>query len=407
MQRNRWKSRSGWWVLVLAMPLIHGCTPELPDGDAECWTLASVPGPEDLVLLRDEKAALVSSQDRRTEPQPEGAIWFVPLDPTEPGRRARHLELRGRQGECSFHPHGVDLETSESGRTLLYVLNHHEPEDLAVERGCFDAPGKAEPRASVTSVEVFEYRDGEIYFLQRLAAPGVLTSGNDLVARRNGDLYVTNPPSSPLARLLDFQGWPSFGLEPSRVIHFDCDDERAPDDRCTGTWREIELGFDEPLRFVNGIEIRESGDERWLYLASSGERRIRVARQSGAGPWRDAGALCLRGMPDNLSWERGEKALFVAAHPLLRRFTQHTRSRGTPSPSTVYRLEPDSGWSCRACVDHPKPERRGGIVFRNAGGQVSAASVAFRYQNDLVVGQVFESGVVRCRPSRRKRDERR
>lgn len=398
---RRRKSWRGRWPMVVAIALLTGCTPDLPESSGECWTLARVPGPEDLVLVPGEDAVLVSSQDRRAESRPEGAIWYVPLDPADPARHPRRLKLRGRHDECSFHPHGIDLVETAGGRTLLYVINHHEPGDNGVTKGCFELPPKAKPRTLVTSVEVYEYRAGEIFFLQRLADPAVLTGGNDLVAQRNGDLWVTNPPSSPVAQIIDFQSWPRFGFAPSKLVRFDCDPGSNDDGRCTGIWKEVELPFEEPLRYVNGIEVRED-DPRLLFLASTGGRRIHVARIAGDGELEDAGELCLGGMPDNLAWD-GD-ALLIAAHPYARRFTQHARSPGTPSPSKVYRLKPDSAWSCHACVDHERPKGQGGLVFRDAGGRVSAGSVAVRTRNDLVLGQVFEPAVIRCRtePARQK-----
>lgn len=403
-RRSRaWRS-SG--PLVIALALLTGCTADLPESSGECWTLARVPGPEDLVLVPEGDAVLVSSQDRRADPQPQGAIWYVPLESADPARHPRRLKLRGRGDQCSFHPHGIDLitldprpgekEEAKKPLHLLYVINHHEPGDNGVTKGCFELPSKARPRAAVTSVEVFEYRGGEIFFLQRLADPAALTKGNDLVARSNGDLWVTSPPSNPVARLLDFQDWPRFWFESSKVVRFACDSPRETDGRCTGAWKEVELPFEEPLRYVNGIEIRESTDSPLLYLASTGGQRIHVARIGEVGELTDAGTLCVEGMPDNLAWD--EDALLVAAHPYARRFTQHARSPGTPSPSKAYRLEPpNSAWSCHACVDHPRPERRSGLVFRDSGGRVSAASVAVRVGKDLVLGQVFEPAVVRCR----------
>lgn len=53
-----------------------------PRLDPACWTLARLPGPEDLVIDPGlPRRLLVSSQDRRLEPRPKGGIWSVPLDP--------------------------------------------------------------------------------------------------------------------------------------------------------------------------------------------------------------------------------------------------------------------------------------------------------------------------------------
>jgi hypothetical protein len=379
-------------------------TPVAIKSSGECWTLASVPGPEDLVLVPAGDAALVSSQDRRDDPMPPGAIWYVPLDRAAPARSPRRLTLRGRD-DCSFHPHGIDLVTTNQGTTLLYVINHHHPEDLAVARACFDAIGRTKPRASVTSVEVFEYRNGELYFLQRLADPEILTGGNDLVAEDDGDLWVTIPPGSAFGFLVELVGYTR-----SKLAHFDCERDLDLDARCTGTWWEVKLPFETPPRYVNGIEIDRDSQPDRLYLASTAGKRILVAtiergkdddergtekRDSGPPALRELGFHRVGGMPDNLLWsDKGE--LLVAAHADSRRFLQHSRSASTPSPWKVFSLPAGD-----APGGSPGAEREpAALELQDAGGRVSAASVAASIRGDFVLGQVYGPGVARCRPDR-------
>lgn len=388
MQASRLRSPwPGRLPLVLPVLMAMACSPP-PASDGQCWTLARVPGPEDLVLVPGEDAVLVSSQDRRADPQPEGAIWYVPLDPAEPAMRARRLTLRGRQDECSFHPHGIDLVEVHGGRLLLYVVNHHDPEDLLPHRGCLDAILRTSPRARVASVEVYELRNGEIFFLQRLADPTVLTHANDLVARPNGDVWVTNPPPGTVEQLADLvQTRDLWGLERSRVVRFECR-SRADDGRCDGAWFDVELPFDPPLRYANGIEIREVGGERpTLYVASTGGHSIHRAFLDDRATLAADGVIGLGAMPDNLIWmDDAGGDLLVAAHPKRRRFTQHARSPATPSPSWVYR------------VDVTRPDGPEKPWFEDSGGRVSAASAAaWVGGRDLVLAQVFEPTVQRCR----------
>jgi hypothetical protein len=408
-----WKQRfyRWFWPFVLAVGVLATAvlawvtrTPRAIASTGECWTLAPVPGPEDLVIAPGREAALVSSQDRRADPMLPGAIWYVPLDTAASSGPPRRLTLRGRD-DCSFHPHGIDLSPRAGDTALLYVINHHEPSDLAVSSGCFDATGRTKPRTSVTSVEVFEYRGGELYFLQRLADPDVLTGGNDLVAEDDGDLWVTVPPRSALGFLAEVVG----GAR-SKIVHFDCRPETGSDGRCVGRWSDVELLFPMPARYANGIEIDRGAEPRRLYLASTGDRHVRVAAiERREGPdaegatgtcreppcLRELGHRCVGGMPDNLSWsEHGE--LLVATHTDPRRYLQHSRSPGTPSPWSVVSLpegDPPGGPRCA----EREPTAR---LLQGAGGRASAVSVAASIGDDLVLGQVYGPGVVRCRPHR-------
>lgn len=407
-ESKKWLYR-WFWSFVLGCGLLATLvlawvtrTPDAITSTGECWTLAPVPGPEDLVIAPGGDAALVSSQDRRTDPMPAGAIWYVPLDPAASPGPPRRLTLRGRD-DCSFHPHGIDLSPRSGGTALLYVINHHDASDLAVSSACFAATGRTEPRASVTSVEVFEYRGGELYFLQRLANPEVLTGGNDLVAEDDGDLWVTVPPRGAFGFLAEVAGGGR-----SKVLHFDCRSQTGADGRCVGRWSDVELSFPKPTRYANGIEIDGGAEPRRLYLASTGDRQVRVAEiehgrgsnaagakvQCRAPPClRELGHHCLHGMPDNLSWSaRGD--LLVAAHTDSRRYLQHARSPSTPAPWSVVSLpaeEPPSGPACS--------EREPAMpILQDAGWRASAVSVAAAIGDDLVLGQVYGPGVVRCRP---------
>lgn len=323
---------------------------------------------------------LVSSQDRRPEQWPPGAIWSVPLDPAED---ARELDLLGRRDGCSFHPHGIDLVRSDRGPWLLYVLNHHDPGDRSPERGCFDAEALAgAPGGRLTSVEVFVVHPGHLRFVQRLAAPAVLTNGNDLAALPNGDVWVTDPPGGAAGQLLEARG----PLRLSRVVRYRCGLRREL--RCAGRWIEAEIDpGTEPLRYANGIAYRPgtAGRGDRLYVASGAGARLHVFVIAHRSSLMLLDAIPLTSNPDNLTWaDPGERTTLLAAgHPDLRRFLQHAGSSRVPAPTEVLAIRADDGTV--------RP------LFRDPGHRVSAASVAACAGEDLVLGQVFEPAVLRCR----------
>ncbi len=171
----RWLAGGGLALALASVAL--GCRHDLaaprkpaePPEPPACWTLAHVPGPEDLVVDAVNRRLLVSSQDRREKPRPKGAIWSVPLDgQAEPCE----LELAGREDGCSFHPHGIDLVQSRDGQWLLYVLNHEVADDWSPSHDCFAGAGlPGVHRSAVTSIEVFAVERTRLRFLQRLADP--------------------------------------------------------------------------------------------------------------------------------------------------------------------------------------------------------------------------------------------
>lgn len=398
---RHWPRRTFVLVSCLLLPAafparaVEGsATPSPPS----CSTLARVPGPEDLVLDARGGRILVSSQDRRSDPWPEGAIWSVPLDPTQ---KAVKLALAGRRDGCSFHPHGIDLVKSCDGTPLLYVLNHHDAEDRLPERGCF-ATGefRAAPSGRLSSVEVYVVETRRLRFLQRLADPEVLTNGNDLVARPNGDVWVTDPPAGKLAQVLDSLGL----IAKSRVVQYRCASRRGPP--CVGTWhlRTDPKARNERIRYANGIAYRPlsgldgggcNGEaEGLLYVAGGAEKKLHRFRVHSGESLEALEPIGFPEQPDhpnpdNLSWIDADRTrLLVAGHPNLRRFVQHSRASAALSPSAVVEVP--------VAPEDEKDDEKPIPVFHDSGGLVSAASVALCVEGDLVLGQVFEPAVVRC-----------
>lgn len=346
-----------------------------------CWRIGSVPGPEDLVVDRTGRTPrlLVSSQERRGKPSPPGAIYAVSTDGAV---AARPLPIEGRDN-CSFHPHGISL-VERDGESLLYVINHHEAEDTSPRRSCLPGGERlARHGAAFTSLEVFRVGKNRLRFVQRLADPEVLTHGNDLVALPNGDVYVTSPPSGGQGALLEYMGIEA-GSDRSRVIEFRCREQRAH--RCVGDFRTLATVG----RYVNGIEARElDGGERLVYVASSFENALYEFRVPAPGAPRPEAERSPRRIEaprglDNLSWTSAEKTtLLAAAHPDFRRFLQHALSPEVPSPAQIWSLDPDGS-----------PDAA--LLLADSGSLISAASTGVCLEEDLVLGQVFETAVLRC-----------
>lgn len=362
--------------------------PEAPPEPSICWRIGSVPGPEDLVVDRSqgEPRLLVSSQDRRADPAPEGGIYAISLAADGPSE-ARRLRLEGRDG-CTFHPHGIDLiQRAETGRWLLYVVNHHEPADTSPRRGCLpEAERLARHGREFTSVEVYRVERHRLRFVQRLADPDVLPNGNDLVALAGGDVFVTAPPAGLLDRAME-----SLGLATtSQIVRIACGEESAGDRCADPAFRPVGEPFG---RYLNGIEAKETPAGPRLFVASTLEDKlyqIDLARGDEPQPIAATSGF------DNLAWESEDgDVLLAAGHHDMRRFLQHAWSSEVPSPSRVWALPvPGSGESGEA-GDVGALE----VLYSDGGSQISAASSAVCFAGGLVVGQVFESAILRCEAS--------
>lgn len=360
-------------------------TEDAPGG--RCRTLAHVIGPEDLVEDREHRRLLVSAVDRRGRPAKDGAIWQIPLHPAGARGSARRMILSGRDG-CSFRPQGIDLLTPQSGGapSLLYVINHHDSKDSRPESRCFDSDDRRHlpsphAREGATSIEVFRVDHDRLRFLRRLAAPSVLSHGNDLVALPDGDLWVTMPPKKPLALLAELLGW---GFE-SRLVHFECDGGALG---CGGTWRSLEPAEIEGERptFPNGIAWRPSGESAGgeLFVASTLGGGVFAYELRGGRLHPDRRVAPSVAGPDNLSWvDEERKVLLTAAHPNARRFLRHQADAAVASPSEAWALSVDGCETAR--------------LFRDDGRRISAASAGLCVDGELVLGQVFGNTVEACR----------
>lgn len=360
-------------ILVVGGTLTLLASYDRPQGstqplDSSCIAIRGIPGPEDLEVDTRVPSAprlLISSQDRRPEPLPQGAIFSLAAGDDRP----RRLPLLGRDG-CSFHPHGISLVVGD-GTSYLYVINHHDAADIRPTAGCLAGAGDV---AKVSSVEVFRVESDALHFLTRLADPEKVTNPNDLVALPDGTVWVTNPADSRLGQV-----WEGFlgRNHGSRLVSFDCSQSPGRPG-CLGTWTAgPQFGA-----YLNGIAERNGGAE--LFVASTAENRI-YQLDSATGALR---VLAEVAGPDNLSWESDRRdRLLVAGHPDLRKFLQHRASARTPSPSQITEIDLATG---------------GEQVYGDDGGRISTASVAVRLRDSWLLGQVFEPFVLRCRAAEGK-----
>jgi hypothetical protein len=321
-------------TISLLLALSAGCGPR-PLYSFDLTPHHGMPGPEDLVLDGPDRL-LVSSQDRRTEPPPPGAVYALDM----PSGEVAELPRMGEPEGMPFHPHGMDLVRGDDGILRLYVINHR-------------LDGQDPPHAIV----VYRVLADRLEFLELLEDP-LLASPNDLAALPDGQLYVGNDRSAGggLTEMV-------LGLKKSTVVHFDGQ----------GTWKVVAEG----LAYTNGIAVLGHR----VIVAATRENAIYSYARLGDGSLTLKTRVARVPGPDNF-FVAGDD-LFVAVHPRPLAFVAHARNPAKPSPSHVYRM------------DLATYEME--LLFADDGHGISASSTGIWIDQTLWIGQVFDPFVVVAR----------
>ena len=197
MMYQRISSLSLCAVSAVVLVFILGCSSLPQDTEIEHWKIEGIPGPEDIVVDTSGGVSrlLVSSSDRRGRGIP-GEIFTVGCSTLE----KTVLPRKGGPQGSTFNPHGLSLTLDESGRTLLYVINHASDK---------------EGEKTIRSVLVYTVEPDRLVLEETLKSP-LLTSPNDLFALPDGTVYVSNDSSAEggLMELI-------LGLKRSTVVRYD------------------------------------------------------------------------------------------------------------------------------------------------------------------------------------------
>ncbi|MCB9197517.1 MAG: hypothetical protein H6600_03600 [Flavobacteriales bacterium] len=119
------------------------------------------------------------------------------------------------------------------------------------------------------------------------------------------------------------------------------------------------------LKYPNGIYVLGEG----VYVTTTLQNkvfvydqdlieRIKIAKVKGG---------------DNLTYDG--TSLYTTSHPRFGKFIKHFKHLDKISPSVVYQIGINGNE----------------VIYSNAGDQISAASVAWRYNEYLIIGQVFDN----------------
>lgn len=318
---------------------------------AECETLASPPGPEDIAVDRERGLAFVSAYDRRAiragNQAVRGGIYVIDLK----GPVAQWtLHPVTANEPADFRPHGISLYIAPDGKRRLFAVNH--------------------PAAGGRSVEIFDVAaDGLLTHAKTVTDP-LLVSPNDLVAVGPEAFYATNDHGTASASgkiVDDLLLWRN-----ANIVYYDGTSMRIAGDR---------------LSMANGINV--SADGKTIYVAETLGAALHAYRRDVAtGELTPTDYVRVGTGLDNIDVEP-DGALLIAAQPHVLANLETAKDAKKLSPSQVLRVEFGATGGGRA-----------GTIYLNMGEQISASSVAAGYGDLMLIGSPYDAKILVCKQSR-------
>lgn len=330
----------GWFVWLLWMA--GEFRPLAPHFAGTCVQVNGIVGAEDITIHPATGVAYISAYDRRAvdagEPG-QGALYAYDLN-----RRVPQLVNLTPDAPEDFSPHGISLHVSQSGPDLLFAVNH--------------AGGKH-------SIEIYELAPRALVH-RKTIRDDLLISPNDIVAVDNQRFYVTNDHGSAPGFMRTLEEY--LRLPRAGVVYYD-----------GKTFRQVVSG----LRYANGINASRDGGR--VYVNSLLDMTLNVYdRDPATGALRPREEVPLGSGGDNIEVD-AEGNLWIGAHPHLLTLARHRQDPGLPAPSQVIRVSP--GPSGALAVTE---------IFLDLGERLSAASVAARRGNRLLIGPVWDRRFLDC-----------
>ncbi|MBK7147815.1 MAG: hypothetical protein IPH78_03100 [Bacteroidetes bacterium] len=246
------------------------------------------------------------------------------------------LKVLKRIGEpvgLSFNPHGIDL-VQVNGELVLLVVNH-------------------EHLIKVNSILRYKVLKDELLFKDKIVDP-LISSPNAVTGFADGAFLVSND-AKKAGNIWEVL----FKLRKALVVYYD------------GRQCSVASG---KYAYTNGITNRNGK----VYLASTMQNKV-WQFDFAEGKMLNRKVIGKAKGADNLRFD-GEDIL-VAAHLRFLKFLKHYKDSSKPSPSTVYRINPTT---CKTTV-----------VYYDDGKQISAASTALVFRNNLYVSGIFDGKLVK------------
>ncbi|WP_428408879.1 SMP-30/gluconolactonase/LRE family protein [Hyphococcus sp.] len=302
---------------------------------ARCAPVRGIAGPEDIEVDEAGARAFISSLDRR-EKGARGAVHVFDVD--DPLSAAGFRDRTGGLPQA-FRPYGLDYYDDGETRRL-FVVNE-----------------------AAKAVELYDVAEnGDLIHLETFREQR-LTSPNNVAAVGPRQFYVTNdvrPGRNAIIGNLHFL----MGLSSGEIFYMDGD-----------AWRVAA----EDLRFANGLALSPDGLK--LYVAETSGNALKLFdRNPETGALALAETIPLGASPDNINMD-ASGAIWVGALPKPLAVPRLARDADATAPSEVLRVDPEGGAH---------------TVYRNDGAEQSAATVAARVRNKLLIGALYEEKFLFC-----------
>lgn len=303
-------------------------------------------GAEDMEFDHQTATLYIAASNRRKSGNfrpDKGAIFRW-----QPDKEPAPVPLDVQGNDDALRPHGIGLYRHPGGERRLFVVNHTS-------------------RGETVSIFRIETANGieKLATIREVRAPQFV-SINDVAPSGLESFYVTNDHGRPpvLGHM-----WEDFAmLSRGSLVYFD------------GTSAQTVVSG---LRYANGVTL--SADRKLLTVAETTAYRIKFFHHADDGKLQLVSERSIDTTPDNFSQdERGE--FLIGAHPSPYQFIRYAASASDPSPSEVLSMHVTPDGSSQTFS----------TVLRAPGEVFGASSVAASHGPHLVVGGVFDRGVLYC-----------
>jgi len=298
-------------------------------------TITGIPGPEDMDIDRSTGVLYISSTDRWNigEDIPSNGIYQLKLPGEKPVLMPTTISTQ-------LKPHGIGLFRSPQA-LYLFVVNHNQ--------GDF--------------VERFLIRNDSLIHEESFQNP-MMCCPNDVAPDGIRSFYVTNDHGykDGIGRTLEEY----LRIPKSYVLYFD---------------GENYVKVLEGLNYANGVAI--SNDKSKLYVTETTTGELNTL-EINSGNVELISTMKLRTGLDNIYVDSMDR-LWIGAHPKLFAFVAHAADPKKLSPSEILKLTPEND---TFIVEQ---------VYLNDGTELSGSSIALWHANELFLGGVFQSTILRIR----------
>jgi arylesterase / paraoxonase len=311
--------------------------------DGTTQKINGLKGVEDITIDQATGIAFLSADDRwafRLKNQsPNGTIYGLLLKDSIP----KLVNLMVNSPIKDFHPHGISLYTSPSGKKTIFAVNHRKSGDY---------------------IEIFDYRNDSLIH-QESIFDELLISPNDIVGVGERSFYFTNDHDEKISSWRETKDILKIGM--GNVCYFD--------------GKKMSKTIIENIKYANGINV--SLDGKTLFLASTSSNKLLVyERNVSTGTLTKTDEIDTKTGVDNIELDNQEN-LWIGCHPQALKFLIHAKDETKISPSEIIRIK----YSGRR-----KYEQKS--MYMNDGSEVSASSVGAVYEDKLLIGPVFQEGII-------------